>query len=749
VAVGKKVKEIFDKGYATFSIQQKVRMGCRICKICECDTVDEPAIQKTKNNMHSNKYKSNDSHNDNAIEGTTIAQKSIALEDISVTTATNAENHVQILVADPQAFNNLIVQQRQQAIDNPSYRSTIKSWHPNSLAQLVETIKVFSKRKNLVDRHWIIFYWIACNIEYDAVSYFAKDYKDQSAEGVFRTRKGVCAGYANIYKYLCDQLQMPCHVVGGYAKGYGFGNQEGVPTEPDHAWNVVEIDHHLYLMESTWGAGHLNKEKSFARKLNSYYFLPRPNEMIYHHLPKDNKWQLLRTPINMTQYLHMPKVHPTYFELNIELVSPLNQAHVDLFQDKPYALVLLRAPSDVQLIADLRLQNEKIVGGHRVIFDHQKQLYSCYFAPSNIGKHKITIYGKRRMIESKSYDEMLDLTLDVKQMPQDPISFPETWEKYFDLGLEVITPQNTHLIKVNNGATHAEIRIKTPDNVELLGQLMNTNAGKVIGGNRVYYDRRKNIWRCNFAPDRDDIFEALIMAKKKNDPGGYTSVVSFKIEAKQIQSPPLSYPETWQLFYDLGLKIEAPRNRSKAVWADNASYAEVLIQAPDDIELLCSIEYNNVTIENGSLAQFDSNKKLWQLLFAPEQTGLHELIVYGKRNAGNELSSAPVVKFYLDVTNLRRPMKFPLIYTKFQTNKCQIYTPMNGILKKGSVVPIHCVIPGAIDVNLMVDSNWLKSEGYKDPILQRQITVGSKEVAIYAKYDQKSNYDGLVNYAVQ
>ncbi len=81
--------------------------------------------------------------------------------------------------------------------------------------------------------------------------------------------------------------------------------------------------------------------------------------------------------------------------------------------------------------------------------------------------------------------------------------------------------------------------------------------------------------------------------------------------------------------------------------------------------------------------------------------------------------------------------------------KGQIYEPLDGILKKGATVPIHCVIPGATDVNLIVDSKWLKSEGYTDPLLKRNVTVGTKDVAIYAKFGQNSSYDGLVKYSVQ
>jgi len=98
-------------------------------------------------------------------------------------------------------------------------------------------------------------------------------------------------------------------------------------------------------------------------------------------------------------------------------------------------------------------------------------------------------------------------------------------------------------------------------------------------------------------------------------------------------------PYAWHLFYDLGLKIEAPRNRSNAIWPDNASYAEVLIQAPKEIQLSCNIEYNNVKIENGSLAQYNHEKQHWQLLFAPERTGSHELIVYAKQTTDSESSS--------------------------------------------------------------------------------------------------------------
>ncbi|CAF0907576.1 unnamed protein product [Rotaria sp. Silwood1] len=897
-----------------------------------------------------------------------------------------ADNFINIEVADPAAFNDHFIQQRRQAIKNNSYRSTIESWQPDSLQQLTHFIKELSNGKSIIDRHWIIFYWITFNIEYDTVAYFAKDYKDQTAEGVFRTRKGVCAGYANLYKYLCDQLEMPCEKVSGYSKGYGFDDREDAPTETDHAWNAVEIYHHWYLMESTWGAGHLDEKKEFQRKLSSYYFLPRPNEMIYHHLPENEKWQLLQTPIKMTQYLQMPHLRPEYFEFKLETIQPRHRCFVNLEHGEPFALVIMKAPANVCLIANLKLHDEKIEGGHQVIFDKRKRLYYCYFAPQNIGNHKIMIYAKRNNTDSDTFESVLDLTLDIKQIPKSPISYPKTWSIFFDYGLKILSPLKTHLINLNNSEKYAEILIKAPSDIELIGQLMSHNEEKIVYADQVYYDHEKIRWRCRFAPNKSGTFNALILAKKKSDSKSFTSAVQFKINANRISSPPLTFPITWSTFYDLGLKIlspidqgiivlsnkapyaeiriqttkdvdlvsqlqndkkekisgesqiyydniknywrckftpnqkgvydalilakkksdsesfisavsfqivvkrhsfqqkslpnttqlfhdlnleilppndcykiilseqssfveiclkapndveligrlknsnkevilnadqvyynrhediwhckfapnnrdlfnaiimakkksnsdphysqvvtfeievnhistppvtfpqtwqlfhdynlkiKAPRNRSTARWLENSSYTEIFIQAPDNIELSGRIEYQNRKIENGALVQYDYERELWQLLFAPEQTGQHQLFIFAKPINDTDKLAAAVVMFSLNVTKLQQPMKFPMTYAAFHTTKCRIYTPLNGILKKDSLVPIHCCIPGAKSVILTIGSQPLRTEGYVDPILQREITVDSEEVIIHAKYGRNPHYTSLIKYFVE
>ncbi|CAF0786774.1 unnamed protein product [Didymodactylos carnosus] len=175
----------------------------------------------------------------------------------------------------------------------------------------------------------------------------------------------------------------------------------------------------------------------------------------------------------------------------------------------------------------------------------------------------------------------------------------------------------------------------------------------------------------------------------QSDTDSYAAAVSFKIEAQQIPIPPLSYPHAWQLFYDLDLKIKTRFNRP------------------------------------------------------------HNLIVFAKRDGGYESLNGAVAQFYLNVTQLRRQMTFPITYSQFRATKCRIYESMNGVLKKGSVITIHYLIPGAKNVYVIVDSQWLNPEGYNDPILKRQVTVGSKDVSIYVQYEQNKSYHGHVKYSVQ
>lgn len=343
------------------------------------------------------------------------------------------------------------------------------------------------------------------------------------------------------------------------------------------------------------------------------------------------------------------------------------------------------------------------------------------------------------------------ISKDAKKAQHSQINGPaHTWSIFFELDLQIVSFENINPIKMDHGATYTEIHVRTPSNVELMGKLQNSDQKEIFGGVRVFFDRHTRLWRCLFAPNRNGTFEAIILAKRKSDPGSYSGACSYTLEATRITSTPLSFPKTWQLFHDLDLEVEAPYDRAVIVWPENASYVEIRIRAPDDVRLSCNIRYNGAKMDNGTLAQFHSDSHSWQLLFSPQRTGLHELLVYAKREKDADSALHSVAQFHLNVTHVEQSIKFPLTYAAFQTNKCRIIEPIHGTLKRGSVVLIHCIIPSAKEVDVITDSNFNNRGGdYHDPIFKTRVTVGSKDVGVYAKYHQEKSYNGLFKYTVQ
>ena len=63
--------------------------------------------------------------------------------------------------------------------------------------------------------------------------------------GTLINQKAVCEGYAKAFKYIMDELEIPCILVCGTAT-----NSVGV-TE-NHAWNYVQIDGVWYAVDVTW-----------------------------------------------------------------------------------------------------------------------------------------------------------------------------------------------------------------------------------------------------------------------------------------------------------------------------------------------------------------------------------------------------------------------------------------------------------------------------------------------------------------
>lgn len=169
---------------------------------------------------------------------------------------------------------------------------------PESETINIETLTSYLKKnaKTKTEITARIYFWIVENIKYDWDAFLNNKQIDVSAISTLENRKSVCAGYANLFKAICDNAKIKCAVVRGYAKGFGYNGEK--LTQPNHAWNAVKIYDKWELVDVTWGRGLILTNDGEIEYWNSRYFLDDPNDFILEHFPEDDVWQLFDNEIS-------------------------------------------------------------------------------------------------------------------------------------------------------------------------------------------------------------------------------------------------------------------------------------------------------------------------------------------------------------------------------------------------------------------------------------------------------------------
>lgn len=260
-----------------------------------------------------------------------------------------------------------------------------------------------------------IFRWLTDRIAYDTKGYRRGSYGDLSPEGVLKSRVSVCNGYANLFEALASAMGLKSVVVPGYAKGYGY-RQGSTIKGANHAWNVVWVKGRWRLVDATWGAGFMDEKYRFKRKLTEFYFMPSPGSLIFSHLPDEERWQLLNSPVKREEFGQMAFLKPGFFNAGLRLKSHYRSGlvsqeafmRVELFvpDEMLFSVSLLRKGKE--LPQNYFLQRENGVAGINMSFPRKGDYVLRIFAgtPGRDGSRQLewaidyNIKAKRKTSQS-------------------------------------------------------------------------------------------------------------------------------------------------------------------------------------------------------------------------------------------------------------------------------------------------------------------------------------------------------------
>jgi hypothetical protein len=188
--------------------------------------------------------------------------------------------------------------------------------------------------------------YVADRVAYDVESYRSGKFPPQDAQTVFRTRRSVCAGYANLLAALGEAAGQEIVVIGGDARSDGADL-----TGEGHAWNAARIGARWALVDATWDAGNVKGDR-FEKEYGTDYLFAPPEVQGVTHFPDEERWQLRPTPLSRGEFFRQPMMKAGFFAEGLELVSPdRSQVSVDGALE-----IALRNPRQRWLMADFEAQ---------------------------------------------------------------------------------------------------------------------------------------------------------------------------------------------------------------------------------------------------------------------------------------------------------------------------------------------------------------------------------------------------------
>lgn len=142
-------------------------------------------------------------------------------------------------------------------------------------SQQIEAIKneiVNNASGNNYEKMKYVHDWIIDNVKYDTTN----GSNTSNIYGCLVNKNVVCEGYARTFKYLMDELNIPCVLVSGKA------TDENGKSER-HAWNYVYIKNNWYAIDTTWDDPIIIGNGIVDDSIKYKYFLRGSNTMNQDH----------------------------------------------------------------------------------------------------------------------------------------------------------------------------------------------------------------------------------------------------------------------------------------------------------------------------------------------------------------------------------------------------------------------------------------------------------------------------------
>ncbi|KAF2125388.1 hypothetical protein P153DRAFT_370056 [Dothidotthia symphoricarpi CBS 119687] len=201
-----------------------------------------------------------------------------------------------------------------------------------------------------VQRLRAIFTWVSERISWE------EDFEgEMDTRHVMQSKRGCSQEIAMVVAEMCASVGLHAEVVRGYLKTPGEVLDLESIARPNHFWNAVIVDGEWRLMDcSLSGPTHpkrVHYSTTGSQVAESWYFLARPLEICFSHVPLLPEQQHICPPQPHDILVALPCATPAYFRHGLQIAefdtSLLNLDNLEM------AHIYVNVPEDVECVAEI------------------------------------------------------------------------------------------------------------------------------------------------------------------------------------------------------------------------------------------------------------------------------------------------------------------------------------------------------------------------------------------------------------
>ncbi|KAF1832166.1 cytokinesis protein Cyk3 [Decorospora gaudefroyi] len=205
-----------------------------------------------------------------------------------------------------------------------------------------------------IQRLRAIFTWVSERISWE------EDFEgEMDPRHVLQSKRGCSQEIAMVVAEMCASVGLHAEVVRGYLKTPGEPLDLESVARPNHHWNTVIVEGEWRIMDCSLAGPTNPKRVHFSTAgssvAESWYFLARPMEICYSHVPLLPEQQHICPPQPHEVLMALPCATPAYFKHGLNMTSfdtsLLNLDNLEM------AHVYIDVPEDVECVAEVEARS--------------------------------------------------------------------------------------------------------------------------------------------------------------------------------------------------------------------------------------------------------------------------------------------------------------------------------------------------------------------------------------------------------